>query len=68
MRADEMPRDDILAMYSIVHTPEDYVAVYAPLITEVHANTVTIQTTSINQEETISMLGASVLPKLRELD
>jgi G6PDH family F420-dependent oxidoreductase len=67
MRADEMPREDILAMYSVVHTPEDYVAVYAPLITEVHANTVTIQTTSINQEETISMLGASVLPKLRDL-
>jgi coenzyme F420-dependent glucose-6-phosphate dehydrogenase len=68
IRADEMQRDEILAMYSIVHTPDDYVAVYAPLITEVHANTVTIQTTSINQEETIAMLGAEVLPALRNLN
>jgi coenzyme F420-dependent glucose-6-phosphate dehydrogenase len=67
VRADEMPRNEILASYSIVHTPEEYVAVYAPLITEVHANTVTIQTTSINQEETIAMLGAEVLPMLRNL-
>ena len=67
IRADEMPRDEILAMYSIVHTPEDYAAVYEPLITEVHADTVTIQTTSIDQEETIAMLGAEVLPMLRNL-
>ena len=67
LKADEMPRDEILAMYSIVHTAEDYVAVYAPLITDVHADTVTIQTTSINQEDTIAMLGADVLPMLREL-
>jgi len=67
MRADDMPRDEILATYSIVHTPEDYVEVYTPLITEVHADTVTIQTTSINQEETIAMLGSEVLPALRNL-
>jgi coenzyme F420-dependent glucose-6-phosphate dehydrogenase len=67
VRADEMPRDEILAMYSIVHTPDDYVEVYAPLITEVHADTVTIQTTSVDQEGTIAMLGADVLPKLRDL-
>jgi coenzyme F420-dependent glucose-6-phosphate dehydrogenase len=67
IRADEMPREEILAMYSIVHTPDDYVEVYAPLITEVHANTVTIQTTSVNQEDTIAMLGADVLPMLRNL-
>jgi hypothetical protein len=67
IRADEMPRDEILSMYSIVHSPEDYVAVYAPLITDVHADTVTIQTTAINQEETIAMLGAEVLPRLQQL-
>jgi G6PDH family F420-dependent oxidoreductase len=67
VRADEMPRDEILAMYSIVHTPEEYVDVYTPLITEVHADTVTIQTTSIDQEETIAMLGTDVLPQLRKL-
>jgi len=67
IRADEMPRDEILAMYSIVDTADDYVAVYAPLITEVNADTVTIQTTAIDQEATIAMLGAEVLPKLREM-
>jgi len=67
IRADEMPRADILSMYSIVETPEDYVDVYAPLITDVHADTVTIQTTSTDQEGTIAMLGAEVLPALRRL-
>jgi len=66
-RADEMPRDEILAMYSIVNTPDDYISIYAPLITDVHADTVTIQTTAIDQEETIAMLGAEVLPRLREM-
>jgi len=67
IRADEMPRSEILAMYSIVETPDDYVKLYTPLITEVHADTVAIQTTSIDQKGTIAMLGAEVLPKLREL-
>lgn len=66
-RADEMPRDEILALYSIVDTPDDYVRVYSPLITEVNADTVTIQTTAIDQEATIAMLGAEVLPRLREI-
>jgi len=66
-RADEMPRDEILAMYSIVNTSDDYISIYSPLITDVHADTVTIQTTSIDQEETIAMLGAEVLPRLREI-
>jgi coenzyme F420-dependent glucose-6-phosphate dehydrogenase len=67
-RADEMPRTEILGQYSVVYTPTDYVSVYAPLITEVHADIVAIQTTSIDQEETIAMVGAEVLPRLRSLD
>lgn len=66
-RADEMPRGEILEKYSIVYTPDDYVDVYAPLITDVHADIVAIQTTSIDQENTISLLGSEVLPRLREL-
>ena len=61
-----MDRDEILSKYSIVEKPEDYVAVYTPLITEVDADVVTIQTTSLDQEATIRMLGAEVLPALRE--
>jgi coenzyme F420-dependent glucose-6-phosphate dehydrogenase len=66
-KADEMDRDEILSRYSIVKTPEDYVAAYAPLITEVDADVVTIQTTSLDQEATIRLLGEEVLPVLREL-
>ncbi len=66
-RADSMDRDEILAMYSIVASPTDYVNVYSPLITELNADVVTIQTTSLDQEATIRMLGDEVLPALREL-
>jgi hypothetical protein len=67
IRADAMPRDEILALYSMVYSAEDYVEVYAPLITEVHADIVAIQTTSTDQEATIGMLGDEVLPALRSL-
>lgn len=67
LRADEMDRSEILERYSLVHTADEYVEVYAPLITEVHADIVAIQTTSTEQEETIAMLGREVLPRLREL-
>ena len=62
-----MEREEILGMYSIVNSAEDYSSVYAPLITEVHADVVTIQTTSLDQEATIAMLGEAVLPALRQL-
>ena len=67
-RADELDRDEVLAAYSIVSGPRDYVDVYRPLVTEIGADMVTIQTTSLDQEATIAMLGASVLPELRALD
>jgi coenzyme F420-dependent glucose-6-phosphate dehydrogenase len=68
IRADEMPRGDILDKYSIVGSAADYVDVYRPLITDVHADVVAIQTTSTDQESTIAMLGEQVLPTLRALD
>lgn len=67
IRADEMDRAEILAMYSIVSSPRDYVSLYAPLITEVQADIVAIQTTSVDQPATIAMLGVEVLPALRKL-
>ncbi len=67
IRADEMPRDEILALYSTVYSAEDYLDVYAPLVTEVHADILAIQTTSTDQEATIAMLGDEVLPALRSL-
>ena len=67
IRADEMDRDEILGLYSSVHSAEDYIDVYSPLITDVHADIVAIQTTALDQEETIAMLGADVLPALRAM-
>jgi coenzyme F420-dependent glucose-6-phosphate dehydrogenase len=67
MRADEMDRDEILGLYSSVHSADDYVEVYAPLITDVGADLVAIQTTAVDQPETIAMLGDEVLPRLRDL-
>ena len=67
-RADELDRDEVLAAYSIVSEPADYVEAYRPLVTEIGADMVTIQTTSLDQETTIAMLGASVLPELRSLE
>ena len=66
-RADELPRQEVLGRYPIVTTPEEIVDVYAPLVTEVGADIVTIQIASLDQEATISMLGSEVLPRLREL-
>ncbi|MDJ0664106.1 MAG: TIGR03557 family F420-dependent LLM class oxidoreductase [Acidimicrobiia bacterium] len=66
-RADSMDRAEILSRYSLVASPEDYVEVYSPLVTEIGADVVTIQTTSLQQTETIAMLGAEVLPALRAL-
>ncbi|MDJ0953070.1 MAG: TIGR03557 family F420-dependent LLM class oxidoreductase [Acidimicrobiia bacterium] len=67
-RADSMDRTEILSRYSLVSSPDDYVAVYSPLITELGADVVTIQTTALNQVATIEMLGSEVLPALRNLE
>ena len=68
IRADELPREEILEKYSIAHDADEYLEIYAPLITEVHADIVAIQTTSVDQESTIAMLGEEVVPRLRALD
>jgi coenzyme F420-dependent glucose-6-phosphate dehydrogenase len=67
-RADGMERTEILGRYSYVASPDDYVAVYGPLVTDLRADVVTIQTTSLDQPGTIAMLGRDVLPALRALD
>jgi hypothetical protein len=62
-----MDKAEILGSYSMVSTAQDYVEVYSPLVTDLNADVVTIQTTSLDQEATIAMLGAEVLPALRAL-
>lgn len=63
-RADEMDRSEILGRYTIVSSADDYVDAYTPLV-DFGAEVVTIQTTSLDQEATIAMLGSEVLPRLR---
>ncbi len=66
--ADALPRQEVLGKYTIVKNSEDYIASYAPLITDVHSDTIVIQTTAAtNQEALIEMLGKQVLPKLKNL-
>ncbi len=63
--ADALPKSEILSRYTIISTPQGYVDAYRPLITQVNADIVCIQTTSTNQEEVIRLLGKEVLPKLK---
>jgi coenzyme F420-dependent glucose-6-phosphate dehydrogenase len=67
VRADEMPREEILAGYPVAAGPLDYIEIYRPLVTEARADVVVIQTTSLDQEATIRLLGSEVLPELRSL-
>jgi coenzyme F420-dependent glucose-6-phosphate dehydrogenase len=65
--ADSMPRAEILNKFHRLHSPDDYIATYSSLITDLHADIIGIQTTSIDQPSTITMLGKEVLPALRKL-
>lgn len=64
-RADAMPREEVLGRYSVVTDADSIVETYLPLVTEVHADVVTFQMASLDQEALIATLGAEVLPKLR---
>lgn len=65
--ADKLPQGEILARYTLTKSAEDYLRVYQPLVTELGADIVGIQTTSTNIEQTIRLLGSQVLPELRKL-
>jgi len=65
--ADNLPQNDILKNYSRIKSIDDYLNVYAPLITDLKADIIAIQTTSLNQLDTIKQLGDHVLDKLRQL-
>lgn len=65
--ADQLPREDIISRYNRVASVDDYRQLYGPLISELHADIVGIQTTSINQIDTIKLLGRELLHALRSL-
>jgi coenzyme F420-dependent glucose-6-phosphate dehydrogenase len=64
-RADELPRDEVLGRYSLVHSPDEVVETYRPLVNELGADIVTFQMASLDQPRLIDLLGREVLPRLR---
>ena len=65
-RADDLPREEILGRYGRATGAKDIVNLYLPLVGSIDADIVTIQMASVDQEGLIELLGAEVLPVLRE--
>lgn len=65
--ADELPREEILVRYTLVKNADEYIEQYQPLLTTVHADIVAIQTTGLDQQAIISLLGKEVLPAIKKL-
>jgi coenzyme F420-dependent glucose-6-phosphate dehydrogenase len=63
--ADEMDPKEILSKYSVVSGPEEIIAAYKPLATEIGADVVSIQIASTDPRRAIDMIGSEVLPELR---
>ena len=66
IEADSFPKEEIMAKFSKASTIDDLVDIYSPLVNEFDSDIVTIQISSIDQEETIKLLGRELLPKLRK--
>ena len=66
IEADSFPKEEIMAKFSKASTIDDLVEIYSPLVNEFDSDIVTIQISSIDQEETIKLLGKELLPKLRK--
>lgn len=64
-RADELPREEVLGRYSLVHNADEVVDIYRPLVEDLSADIVTFQMASLDQPALIEFLGAEVLPRLR---
>ena len=64
IEADSFPKEEIMAKFSKASTIDDLVEIYSPLVNEFDSDIVTIQISSIDQEETIKLLGKELLPKL----
>ena len=66
MRADDLPREEILGRYARATGAEDIVNLYLPLLGSIDADIITIQMASVDQESLIELLGRDVLPVLRQ--
>ena len=67
IKADSLPREEVLGRYSLVQSADDIVSVYRPLVDDLKADIVTFQMASLDQPALIRLLGNEVLPRLRAL-
>ena len=65
--AKNLSKEEILSNYSIISSTEEYIKLYKPLIKKLNADYIAIQTTSLNQIETIKMLGETVVTELKKI-
>jgi len=65
-RADKMERSEIVSKYLIVKDYDSMAQVYLPLIRDLKADIVVVQTTSVDQKKHIERMGKSLLHKLRK--
>lgn len=66
-RADEMDRAEILEKYTVVSSVDQLIDAYAPLVTDIGAEYISIQIAAVDLMSTIDMVGNEVLPALRSL-
>ena len=64
-RADAMRRSEVLEQFTIVRDLDELVDAYLPLVRDVGADYVAIQTASVDPMRTIELVGSQVLPHLR---
>ena len=66
-RADEMDRQDILDKFTVVSSVDQLIEAYAPIVTDIGAEYISIQIAAVDLMSTIEMVGNEVLPALRSL-
>ena len=66
-RADEMDRNEILEKYTVVSSVDQLIDAYAPLVTDIGAEYISIQIAAVDLMSTVEMVGNEVLPALRSL-
>lgn len=65
-KADELPREEVLGRYTLVHTVDEILDTYRPLADDLGADVITFQMASLDQPALIEFLGREVLPRLRQ--
>ena len=65
-QADALPKEEIMSKFSRAGTIDELVDIYSPLVNDFGSEIVTIQISSVDQEETIKLLGKELLPRLKK--